>query len=427
MRGPPRYWMTSSEVARSMPTMSVTLRFRKGRGWYCRFFVDGRERERKVGGLDMPREEAEEKLAALRARNAKLERWKDPTPGAPLTVSDRTAAWLNLQGPMMSARTRATNCSLAKHLEREIGSRDLRALTDGDLRRLAGALLKRGLSGHTAAEVLSMLRRVCNVDHREGLIERPSLRFSEVIAETKHATDTEESTRDAWSHEEARVLLEAAQRVAPRFYPALLAAFHTGARRGELICLRWEDVNFETGRIHIRRASVLRGAGTKRPKSRRGRLIPLTPELAQTLREVRAHRVPPSDWVFASPRGKRWLERNFSRTWEKIRAHAALKGVRPLPFHCARHSFATWALTAGKSIKRVSEWTGDSVAVLEAHYAHIMPDDRTTMSFVVSPPNQLPGRDRAQPGRVRRAKRVTPRDRWHAGRDSNPRPSGSKA
>jgi len=48
--------------------------------------------------------------------------------------------------------------------------------------------------------------------------------------------------------------------------------------------------------------------------------------------------------------------------------------VRPLEFHRTRHTFITWALEAGTPAKRVSEWVGATVAVIEQHYSHAIPE-----------------------------------------------------
>ncbi len=47
---------------------------------------------------------------------------------------------------------------------------------------------------------------------------------------------------------------------------------------------------------------------------------------------------------------------------------------RPYPFHSTRHTFITWALEAGTPAKRVSEWVGATVDVIERHYAHAIPE-----------------------------------------------------
>jgi integrase len=118
----------------------------------------------------------------------------------------------------------------------------------------------------------------------------------------------------------------------------------------------------------------------------------MSPELEARLRvhlEER-HRAqlegkPDPEWVFPSPRGLYWTERNFTRTWERLRRRFTKKGVRLLKFHCTRHTFITWALEAGKPVKRVSEWVGATPAVIHKHYSHILDATRSISSVRFQP------------------------------------------
>lgn len=82
---------------------------------------------------------------------------------------------------------------------------------------------------------------------------------------------TEVRTVDSWTRQEAATLLTVSEKIAPTFAPALGFLFYTGARRGELLGLKWIDVDFDRYRIHIRRALVKREITT--PKSGRSRYV----------------------------------------------------------------------------------------------------------------------------------------------------------
>ena len=157
--------------------------------------------------------------------------------------------------------------------------------------------------------------------------------------------------------------------------------FHTGLRRGEALTLRWEDIDFDEGRLWVRRAAELGGASTKVPKTKRGRWMPLSGSLTAALRtelkrqmRLRLKNYRECDWVCPSPNLMLWRERNFSRAFERLRAkHFGLNEIRPLTLHCTRHSFITWALSAGVPTATVSAWTGVSIRVIETTYAHVIP------------------------------------------------------
>ena len=86
--------------------------------------------------------------------------------------------------------------------------------------------------------------------------------------------------------------------------------------------------------------------------------------------------------MFCSESGDRWDENNFSRAWRRVQRRAQKQGVRPLPFHSTRHTYATFAIDAGRSIRWVSEQLGhaDPAMTLRA-YAHVLPRRDEDVSF----------------------------------------------
>jgi len=118
-------------------------------------------------------------------------------------------------------------------------------------------------------------------------------------------------------------------------------------------------------------------------------------ELQQLAKERKAKEGLWSDpgYVFLSTRGKRLQERNVNRSWYRLRTRAAEKSVRPLRLHCTRHTFATLALEAGRSIPWVSKILGHAqVATTLNVYAHFMPNENDSMDFVpgASGPRMVP-------------------------------------
>ena len=104
----------------------------------------------------------------------------------------------------------------------------------------------------------------------------------------------------------------------------------TGCRRNEILGLRWDDVDFEAG----------------------ARVVPLTPPTAELLAEL--PRVDGNPWVF--PGRKRGThQRNINDSWDRIRKHAGLDGVR---LHDLRHTFASRALAMGESLSMIGKLLG---------------------------------------------------------------------
>jgi Phage integrase family len=141
--------------------------------------------------------------------------------------------------------------------------------------------------------------------------------------------------------------------------------------------------------VELRRAITKEGMTT--PKSGKSRKIPATDALVDELFAVLAGRrrevlargwgeVPV--WVFPSEVGTALDPRNVERVWYRVRRYAQALGVRPLKVHCTRHTFATFALRAGKSIRWVASVLGhaDPAFTLRT-YAHVMREEETDLSF----------------------------------------------
>src|SRR5262249_54034307 len=88
------------------------------------------------------------------------------------------------------------------------------------------------------------------------------------------------------------------------------------------------------------------------------------------------------EWVFPSEAGTPLVPRNVERVWYRVRRRAAKKNIRPLKLHSTRHTWATLALRAGKSVRWVAEVLGHSDPALTLRvYAHAMPADESDLSF----------------------------------------------
>jgi hypothetical protein len=129
-----------------------------------------------------------------------------------------------------------------------------------------------------------------------------------------------------------------------------------------------------------------------------------------------------AEWVFSSEVGTAPEPRNVERVWGRVRRRAQKQGVRPLKLHCARYTWATFALQAGKSIRWVADQLGHADPALTLRvYAHAMREEEIDLSFA-----EFDGPGRPLWMKMKSRKPLSMRKQWHAGRDSNPRPSGSK-
>ena len=145
----------------------------------------------------------------------------------------------------------------------------------------------------------------------------------------------------------------------------------TGLRRGELLGLKWEDVDLERGDLRVRRqVSRINGEVVEAPLKTKNayRTLPLAEDTVSVLREQRK-KVGNSPWVFPSPDGGPISPDSVLHMLHRVLKRAGLPKVR---FHDMRHTFATLALQNGVDVKTVSGMLGHfSAGFTLDTYAHI--------------------------------------------------------
>ncbi len=148
-----------------------------------------------------------------------------------------------------------------------------------------------------------------------------------------------------------------------------LAAAFTGLRRGELLALRWRDVDFAGSTIRVR-ASYAAGRLTM-PKSGKVRAVPMAPDVTSALARLagRKRHTGDDDFVFAGEAG---VPVDGDALSSRYRDALARAGLRPLRFHDLRHTFGT-RMIAKADIRRVQEWMGHADIQTTMKYLHYAP------------------------------------------------------
>ena len=145
----------------------------------------------------------------------------------------------------------------------------------------------------------------------------------------------------------------------------------TGLRRGELLGLKWEDVDLERGDLRVRRqVSRINGEVVEAPLKTKNayRTLPLAEDTVSVLKEQRK-KVGNSPWVFPSSNGGPISPDSVLHMLHRVLKRAGLPKVR---FHDLRHTFATLALQNGVDVKTVSGMLGHfSAGFTLDTYAHI--------------------------------------------------------
>ena len=156
------------------------------------------------------------------------------------------------------------------------------------------------------------------------------------------------------SDDEMRRLLDACKASSwPRLYALVLAALTTGARRGELLGLKWGDVDLDKALAHL-----------DKTKNGDQRVLPLVPALIAELRKFQAS---PTAFVFASERDPAKVF-TFEPRW-----HEALRvaKVREFRFHDMRHSCASMLARNGATLLEIGDVLGQRQMQMTKRYSHL--------------------------------------------------------
>jgi integrase len=160
-----------------------------------------------------------------------------------------------------------------KVLRPELGRLKLAKLTARDLDRLYAKLTEKGNKATTVRRVHALIGAALHQAERWDLVDRNvSLRATPPAVHAAEVT--------APNPDEVRKIIEAAEAIEPTLASLLLLAALTGARRGELCALRWSDVDWQAGTLHVARSVYETpggGWGEKSTKTHQGRRVGLEP------------------------------------------------------------------------------------------------------------------------------------------------------
>lgn len=290
-----------------------------------------------------------------------------------VTVEQFVNAWLeNVAKPKVRLTTLERYEQLARlHVVKHLGGIQVARLRAAHIESFYASLEKDGQSGRSRQAAGQLLGAVLSHAVKTNLIP-----FSPMTHVPKPRPDHREMT--VLTSEQVRKLLDAAK--PRRLYPLIALAVATGMRQGELLGLKWQDFDLSDATVTVRRSLAQTKAGfmLKEPKTKASaRTITLPAFAVDALIAHRAMMLAEGNIaapVFCTRTGEHIEKGNLAaQVFRPIVAEAKLSGVR---FHDLRHAHASQLLSAGESVKAVSQRLGHASAKMTLQvYAHIMPAD----------------------------------------------------
>lgn len=325
--------------------------------WYGRWYTNGRQLQRRIGYKRRPgtregltRVQAERELA----QRVELER---PAVRSGLTIKSAAERYLNHLELVLERKPTTIGdyrSMLRRHIEPFFGTRALERIDSDRIRAFLAAKKKEGLATKTVINQLVFLHGlfafalkrgwvvanpVASVDRPRAVGADPDIHYLD-LAEMEALLGA--IPDDDFGATERALYLTAAM---------------SGLRQGELVALRWTDVDWRASRIRVRRNYTRQRFGT--PKSRRSsRSVPMIERVARELnRHYRASAFQgEEDLVFAHPQTGHPLD--ASKLRKRFKDALERVELRPIRFHDLRHTFGTHCASAGVPLRTLQEWLG---------------------------------------------------------------------
>lgn len=345
--------------------------------WTAEVTIEGRQRKFIYGKT---RKEVQEKLKAFQHD---LQEGIVPQGDARQTLAQFLSDWLeNSQKQSVRPRTYERYEEVVRlHIIPVLGKHRLQKLSAQHIQAFYAKKLNEGLSARTVGTFHNVLHKALDTAVKWGLIARN-------VCDLVSVPRAQRFEMKPLTVEQVHQLLDAAR---GHYMEALFVlALATGMRRGELIALKWQDINFSTGTLQVRRIltripSKMPGKGyveaePKTQKSRRSVVIaPFALEILkqhyerqQVMKQKAGDSWQEHDYVFCTSVG---THVNPTRdVLDQLKILLKKAGLPDIRFHDLRHSAATLLLNEGVHPKVVQELLGHSnIAMTMDVYSHVLP------------------------------------------------------
>ena len=350
---------------------------KRGAVWYAKYRLpDGRQVQTRIGPHWSDRKQ---KPPAGNHTKATAQAWLDDTlakarrgdlPGMVRTGATFAVAcddWLDYKRDRkVKLSTQIDYEHMVDRMKKVFGERfgqrlRVEDVTPETVEEFRDALVAETLSDRTVNKYLTVLHGIFVWALRRYRLP------SNPVANVERRPRTKRGNIDVFSREEVLALVRAA--ASEQDGTIYLTAAFTGLRLGELLALRWRDVDFANSAIHVRQSFTNGRVDT--PKSGQERTVPMADEVARALAKLgrREDSRGDDDLVFCGAKGGHLAGH---RLRDRYKAALKIAGLRELRFHDLRHTFGTHAIRTADS-REVMEWMGHQDLATTQRYLQFKP------------------------------------------------------
>jgi integrase len=348
---------------------------RVGSSWVGSWYgTDGRKLQRKVGPSRSPGSRDGLTVTQAEERFRKMRESERPRASSArmtmLEAGEELSRRLEIRGRKKSHRMTVAS-DLHNHIAPFFQGKELGRIEPDDIERYIAVKLAT-LAPKTVRNHLNTMHSVFEIGLRLDwcagnpvkLADRPVIKSTETRIKFLDQPELEQLL--ASPHRD-----DAFGRLEPTLY---LTAAMTGLRQGELLGLRWRDVDLAARKVRVVSPYVRGEFGD--PKSEgSGRSVPLAERVADALAALRERSAYASDGelVFCHPESGNPLDR--SKLVRRFKRATVRAEVRAITFHELRHTFGTRMAAAGVPLRTIQHWMGHADAKTTQVYAHYQPSE----------------------------------------------------
>jgi integrase len=320
----------------------------KGQPWWVFVTHNGQRTSRKVGS-----KKAAETVAGKIEAKLKLGEFSFEEKKKIPTFKEYSKKWIDgyVKINLRESTFDEYESVLRNHVLPVFKNKKIDSVNRGDIRDFLLSKYSDGLSQKRVMLIKDVISGVLNYALDEELIKtNPTSGITKRLFPKNGTKKNTVSKDDVFTKEELDLFLDTCETDFPEYYPFFLMAARTGMRLGELLALRWGDVDLENGFIWVRR-SYRRGRFT-RPKNGKVRKVEMSDQLIGVLKaQLKGRFKEVSEFVHQN--NGNIMEQNYiRRVYFRILKKAK---VRKVKLHGLRHAFCTHLLSAGVSPYYVSQ------------------------------------------------------------------------